>query len=72
MEIRRLLELYACEMDRLINRTLLLTAPTVSTAHEQAIQLASAALALRDLEPDAKIASPRGVPALSAVCPSGG
>jgi serine/threonine protein kinase len=55
MEIRRLLELYACEMDRLINRTLLLTAPTVSTAHEQAIQLASAALALRALEPDAKI-----------------
>jgi len=55
VEIRRLLELYACEMDRLINRTLLLTAPTVSTAHEQAIQLASAALALRDLEPDAKI-----------------
>ena len=55
MEIRRLLELYACEMDRLINRTLLLTAPTVSTAHEQVIQLASAALALRQLEPDAKI-----------------
>jgi eukaryotic-like serine/threonine-protein kinase len=54
-EIRRLLELYACEMDRLINRTILMTAPTVSTAHEQAVQLASAALALRDLEPDAKI-----------------
>jgi serine/threonine protein kinase len=60
MEIRRLLELYACEMDRLINRTLLLTAPTVSTAHEQAIQLASAALALRKLEPDAKIAFATG------------
>jgi eukaryotic-like serine/threonine-protein kinase len=55
-EIRRRMELYACEMDRLINRTLLFTAPTVSTAHEQAIQLASAALALRELEPDAKIA----------------
>jgi len=59
-EIRRLLELYACEIDRLINRTLLLTAPTVSTAYEQAIQLASAALALRGLEPDAKIALATG------------
>jgi serine/threonine protein kinase len=59
-EIRRLLELYACEMDRLINRTLLMTAPTVSTAHEQTVQLASAALALRHLEPDAKIALATG------------
>ena len=59
-EIRRLLELYACEIDRLINRTLLLTAPTVSTAYEQAIQLASAALALRGLEPGAKIALATG------------
>jgi serine/threonine protein kinase len=59
-EIRRLLESYACEMDRLINRTLLLSAPTVSTAQEQAIQLASAALALRALEPDAKIAIATG------------
>jgi hypothetical protein len=59
-EIRRLLDLYACEMDRLINRTLLFTAPTVSTAHEQAIQLASAALALREIEPDAKIAIATG------------
>jgi hypothetical protein len=59
-DIRRLLELYACEMDRLINRTLLMTAPTVSTAHEQAVQLASAALALRDLEPDARIALATG------------
>jgi len=59
-EIRRLLEFYACEMDRLINRTLLLTAPTVSSAQEQAIQLASAALALRNLEPDAKIAIATG------------
>ena len=59
-EIRRLLDLYACEMDRLINRTLLLTAPTVSTAHEQVIQLASAALALRDVEPGAKIAIATG------------
>lgn len=60
LEIRRLLETCACEMDRLINRTLLMTAPTVSTAHEQAIQLASAALALRELEPDAKIAIATG------------
>ncbi len=58
--IRCLLAVHACEMDRLINRTLLLTAPTVSTAHEQAIQLASAALALRDLEPNAKIAIATG------------
>jgi hypothetical protein len=60
VDIRRLLESCACEMDRLINRTLLMTAPTVSTAHEQAIQLASAALALRELEPDAKIAIATG------------
>jgi eukaryotic-like serine/threonine-protein kinase len=60
MDIRRLLDTCACEMDRLINRTLLMTAPTVSTAHEQAIQLASAALALRNLEPDAKIALATG------------
>jgi serine/threonine protein kinase len=59
-EIRRLLELYACEMDRLINRTLLMTAPTVSTAQEQAVQLASAAMALHHLEPDAKIALATG------------
>ncbi len=59
-EIRRLLEAYACEMDRLLNRTLLLTAPTVSSAQEQAIQLASAALALHDLQPDAKIAIATG------------
>lgn len=59
-EIRRVLELYACEIDRLIDRTLLVTAPMVSTAHEQAIQLASAALALRKLEPDAKIAFATG------------
>jgi hypothetical protein len=55
-----MLDLYACEMDRLINRTLLFTAPTVSTAHEQVIQLASAALALREIEPDAKIAIATG------------
>jgi eukaryotic-like serine/threonine-protein kinase len=60
LDIRRLLESCACEMDRLINRTLLMTAPTVSTAHEQAIQLASAALALREREPDAKIALATG------------
>lgn len=60
LDIRRLLETCACEMDRLINRTLLMTAPTVSTAHEQAIQLASAALALREQEPDAKIALATG------------
>jgi eukaryotic-like serine/threonine-protein kinase len=59
-DIRRLLESYACEMDRLVSRTLLLTAPTVSTAQEQAIQLASAALALHNLEPDATIAMATG------------
>jgi serine/threonine protein kinase len=59
-ELRRVLELYACEVDRLIDRTLLVTAPMVSTAHEQVIQLASAAMALRKLEPDAKIAFATG------------
>jgi serine/threonine protein kinase len=60
IEIRRRMDLYACEMDRLINRTLLFTASTVSTAHEQALQLASAALALREIEPDARIAIATG------------
>ncbi len=59
-EIRRLLDLYACEMDRLINRTILVTASTVSTANEQAIQLASAALALREFQPDARMAIATG------------
>lgn len=59
-EIRRVLASFACEMDRLVNRALLMTASTVSTAQEQAIQLASAALALRALEPDAKLAIATG------------
>ena len=71
VDIRRLLETCACEVDRLINRTLLMTAPTVSTAHEQVIQLASAALALRDLEPDAKIAIATGRAAFLGRLPVG-
>ncbi|MGD0836364.1 MAG: protein kinase [Polyangia bacterium] len=59
-KLKRLLESRACEMDRLADHSLLMTAPTVSTAHEQAIQLASAGLALREQEPDAKIAIATG------------
>ena len=49
-------------MDRLIDRTLLATAPAVGTAREQAMQIARAALVVRDIEPDAKIAIGRGGP----------
>ena len=59
------------EMDRLINRTLLVTAPTVGTAREQAMQIARAALVLRDMEPDAKIAIGSGRAAFMARVPVG-
>jgi len=59
-EIRGVLALFACEMDCLQGGGLLMTAPTVSTAQEQAIQLASAALALRAQEPEARLAIATG------------
>jgi hypothetical protein len=59
------------EMDRLIDRTLLATAPAVGTAREQAMQIARAALALRDQEPDAKIAIGSGRATFMARVPIG-
>jgi hypothetical protein len=59
------------EMDRLIDRTLLVTAPAVGTAREQAMQIARAALVLRDMEPDAKIAIGAGRAAFMARVPVG-
>jgi len=59
------------EMDRLIDRTLLVTAPAVGTAREQAMQIARAALVLRDMEPDAKIAIGSGRAAFMARVPVG-
>jgi hypothetical protein len=58
-------------MDRLIDRTLLATAPAVGTAREQAMQIARAALVLRDMEPDAKIAIGSGRAAFMARVPVG-
>ena len=54
------------EMDHLIGRTLLVTAPAVGTARDQAMQIARAALVLRDMEPDAKIAIGSGRAAFTA------
>ena len=59
------------EMDRLIDRTLLATAPAVGTAREQAMQIARAALVVRDMEPDAKIAIGSGRAAFMARVPVG-
>jgi hypothetical protein len=59
------------EMDRLIDRTLLATAPAVGTAREQAMQIARAALLLREMEPDAKIAIGSGRAAFMARVPVG-
>ena len=59
------------EMDRLIDRTLLVTAPAVGTAREQAMQIARAALVLRDMEPDVKIAIGSGRAAFMARVPVG-
>jgi eukaryotic-like serine/threonine-protein kinase len=58
-EIRRLLEHAGCSMDRLIDRRLLVTTDAVTTG-EQVVRLASAAFALRELEPNAKIAVAAG------------
>ena len=59
------------EVDRLIDRTLLATAPAVGTAREQAMQIARAALVVRDMEPDAKIAIGSGRAAFMARVPVG-
>ncbi len=59
------------EMDRLIDRTLLVTAPAAGTAREQAVQIARAALAIREREPDAKIAVGSGRAAFMARVPVG-
>jgi hypothetical protein len=58
-------------IDRLIDRTLLATAPAVGTAREQAMQIARAALVLREMEPDAKIAIGSGRAAFMARVPVG-
>jgi hypothetical protein len=70
-EVRRLSERFTCVMDRLIDRTVLVTAAEASTAEEQAIRLASAALALRELEPAAKIAIAAGRTTLLGHLPVG-
>jgi serine/threonine protein kinase len=59
------------EIDRLIDRTLLATAPAVGAAREQAMQMARAALVVRDMEPDAKIAIGSGRASFMARVPAG-
>ena len=70
-EVRRLAERFACVMDRLIDRTVLVTAGTATTAEEQAIRLASAALALREMDPAASIAIATGRTTLLGNLPVG-
>ncbi len=55
-ELRRLADGLGCMTDRLVNRTVLATAPAASSPEEQATRLARLALALRALEPSVKIA----------------
>ena len=71
VEVRCLSERFACVLDRLIDGTLLVTVRAASTAEEQAIRLASAALALRELEPAARIAIATGRTAILGQLPVG-
>jgi hypothetical protein len=70
-EIRRLAGRFTCVMDRLIDRTVLVTAAAAPTAEEQAIRLASLALALREFEPAAKSAIATGRTTLLGQLPVG-
>jgi serine/threonine protein kinase len=54
-EVHRLLEIHSCSLDHLVSRTLFVSAQSACTAEEQALILAQAALALRELEPDARM-----------------
>ncbi|MBN2576640.1 MAG: serine/threonine protein kinase [Deltaproteobacteria bacterium] len=58
-EVRRVLEHAGCDVDRLGDRRLLVTAD-LATLAEQAVRLAAAAFALRELEPAARIAIATG------------
>ena len=70
-EIRRLAGRFTCVMDRLIDRTVLVTAAAAPPAEEQAIRLASLALALRAFEPAAKSAIATGRTTLLGQLPVG-
>ena len=58
-EARRLIEHMECRMERLVDRKLLITTDA-ATPGEQAVRLAAVALALRELEPSAKLAVATG------------
>jgi hypothetical protein len=68
--IRSLLEPLGCRMDRLVDRRLLVIAEA-ATPGEQAIRLATAALALRELEPASRIAIATGRASLAGSMPVG-
>ncbi len=70
-EIRRLAERLACVADRLVNRTVLVTAPGAPSPEEQAIRLARLALGVRALEPAVKIAIASGRTQLLGQMPVG-
>jgi hypothetical protein len=70
VEIRRLLGPLGCRMDRLVDRRLLVTAEAAAPG-EQAVRLAAAALALRELEKTAKIALATGRASMVGTLPVG-
>jgi hypothetical protein len=68
--MRRLAERHGCLMDRLIDRNFLLTA-TCASLEEQAVCLASLALAVRGFDPDVRIAIATGRTAVIGHLPVG-
>jgi hypothetical protein len=70
-EVRRLAERTGCMTDRLVDRTVLVASTAAPTAEEQATRLAAVALAVRELEPAAKIAIVSGRTTLLGELPVG-
>jgi hypothetical protein len=70
-EIRRLAERLGCATDRLVDRAVIVTAGTSTKAEEQSTRLAALALAVRDIEPAAKIAIATGRTTLLGQFPVG-
>ena len=70
-EIRRLSERYSCVTDRLVSRSVLVTAMAAPSPEEQAARLAHLAFAVRDIEPAVKIAIASGRTQLHGQMPVG-
>ena len=70
-EVRRLSERLGCVTDRLVNRSVLVTALAAPSLEEQSRRLAHLALAMRELEPAVKIAVASGRAQLLGQMPVG-